>query len=74
MLVTDPEERITDALKRIPKLMRHWPTKVAFSYMPNLRAEDEWGETVQQMYEERKEIFHGREFDNPIGPSWTPVL
>ena len=40
MLVTDPEERITDALKRIPKLMRHWPTKVAFSYMPNLRAED----------------------------------
>ena len=80
MLVTVPGERITDALNnRIPKLMRHWPTTVKMNYMPNVRAEDtsisehEWGETVKQMYEERKEIFHGREFDNPTDPrSWTP--
>ena len=78
MLVIDPKERITDALKRIPKLMRHWPTTVGLNYMPNLRAKDtsisehEWGETVQQMYEERRDIFHGREFDNPLDPGWTP--
>ena len=78
MLVTDPEERITDALGRIPKLMRHWPTTVEMNYMPNLRAKDtsisehEWSETVQQMYQERKDIFHGREFENPIDPGWTP--
>ena len=78
MLVTDPEERITDALRRIPKLMRYWPATVAFNYMPNERAKDasisehEWVETVEEMYQDRKEIFHGREFDNPIDPSWTP--
>ena len=78
MLVTVPEERIKDALRRIPKLMRYWPTTVAFNYMPNKRAKDasisehEWVETVEEIYQDRREIFHGREFDNPIDPSWTP--
>jgi hypothetical protein len=80
MLLTRPEERLTDALQRIPLLMRHWPTAISMNYTPSLRAEDlvanvvEWKAVVEHMGNERKEMFHGREFhvsaDPAAPPSW----
>jgi hypothetical protein len=69
-------ERVNDALERIPKLMRHWPTDVDSNYMPTLRADDpqraeaEWHRLVfDELYPHRKDVFHGREFHVPNDPN-----
>lgn len=74
LLLTSPKERVTDALRRLPTLMRHWPLSVSSDYMPGLRSADpeserpKWRTVIDDLYRERKEMFHGREFHVPANP------
>jgi hypothetical protein len=71
-------ERVTDALLRVPQLMRHWPVDVVDNYDASLRADNpeltrqEWKRIVDELYSDRKDIFHGRQFHAPTDPAPPP--
>jgi hypothetical protein len=78
LLLIHPRERIKDALPRVVNLMKNWPPGVASDYTPGLRSENpekaraQWEQIVQELYRERKEIFHGREFHVYVDPTAKP--
>jgi hypothetical protein len=81
LLLTHDQDRVKDALgRRIPKLLRHWPTRINTDYWPRLRSTDlgaseqEWRDLVlQDLYPHRRDVFHGREFHVPNDPSGPPL-
>jgi len=59
-----PDERITDALKKIPKIMKNFDTQIISNYKRQIfdklptDIEDIWQKKIDDLYEHRKNLIH----------------